>query len=575
MPTPYCLLVPKYAHPAQCVLTNAIERADRCWLVQPVDGERREWTFAQAADEIGRMATALREMGLAPGTKVAISGYNTAHFLMADYAIALAGYVSVGLYPKQSAAHVTYILRHCEAQVVFVGPMPDVGEFIGAVPDEVQTVGLPYPGVPECDTTWDELIAGREPVREYQTPADDELLTLIYTSGSTGDPKGVMITHGNVLFVIEGFTTAFPNNGQERMFSYLPLAHAFERGVVGWASAVYACEVYFLSNPRALADELAAYAPSRMFGVPLVWGRIQQGIIKNIGADRLNVMTSIPILRRLVRRKILEGAGLQNARTCISGSAPLPIPVLQWFVQVLGIDVLQGYSLTETTLYATANTPSANRLGSVGRALPGCEIKISDEGEILIRHAGVMPGYYKNPEKTNEVMTADGFFRSGDKGRVDEDGYVWITGRTKDIFKTLKGKYVAPAPIEGAMSSNGVLGPVRLVGAGLNQPLLLATLSDEGRAVPRGQVEKSLVATMQEVNKTLEPHEKIGKIVVITDEWSIDNGLMTPTLKVKGAAIEDRYRELIEAEAAVRGDISWQSESEPEPRAAAARRNAT
>lgn len=551
----------EFPHPAQCVLTNAAERPDQCWLVQPVGGERREWTFAQAADEIGRMATALREMNLAPGTKVAISGYNTAHFLMADYAIALAGYVSVGLYPKQSATHITYILRHCEAQAVFVGPMPDAGEFMGAVPDGVQTVGLPYPGVPECDTTWDALIAGKEPVREYQAPAEDELLTLIYTSGSTGDPKGVMITHGNVLFVIEGFTTAFPKHGQERLFSYLPLAHAFERGAVGWASAVYAAEVYFLGDPRALAVELAAYAPTRMFGVPLVWGRIQQGIINNVDADRLKLMTSIPVVRRLVRRKILEGAGLQNARTCISGSAPLPIPTLQWFEQALGIEVLQGYSLTETTLYATANTPGANRLGSVGRALPGCEMKISDDGEILIRHRGVMPGYYKDPEKTKEVMTADGFFRSGDKGRIDEDGYVWITGRTKDIFKTLKGKYVAPAPIEGAMCSNGAIGPMRLVGSGLNQPLLLATLSEEGRAMPKNQVEKSLVATMHEVNKNLEPHEKIGKIIVVTEEWSIDNGLMTPTLKVKAAAVEARYRDLIEAEAAVRGDISWQPET--------------
>lgn len=545
-------------HPVTHVLRNAQQHPDARWLTQPVDGGTREWTYAQAAEEIGRMATALRELGLEPGAKVAISGRNTAHFLMADYAIALAGLVSVGLYPKQSAAHVSYILGHCEAAVVFVGPMPDIDSFMGAIPAGVQTIALPYPGVPACDATWDELIDGKEPVRAYEPPADGELMTLIYTSGSTGDPKGVMITHGNVKFAAAGFIAAIPPGANERLFSYLPLAHVFERVAVGWCSAVYPAEVYFLGDLSTLSDELARYAPTRMYGVPLVWGRIQAGIIKKAGAGRLERLTKIPVVRGIVRRKVLEAAGLQNARTCISGSAPLPIPVLEWFDQTLGLQILQGYSLSETTLYATANLPDANRIGSVGRALPGCELKLSDEGEILIGHAAVMPGYYKAPDKTAEALTEDGFLRTGDKGRIDEDGYLWITGRTKEIFKTLKGKYVAPAPIEGAMRRNGALDQVCLVGAGLNQPILLATLGDEGLAAPREQIEKSLLATMREVNDTLEPHEKIGKIVVLKDAWSIDNGLLTPTLKVKSTVVEERFAELIAAEAADRNPFSWE-----------------
>jgi long-chain acyl-CoA synthetase len=389
-------------------------------------------------------------------------------------------------------------------------------------------------------------------------PADDELMTLIYTSGSTGDPKGVMITHGNVKFAAAGFIAAVPPGENERLFSYLPLAHVFERVAVGWCSAYYPAEVYFLGDLATLSEELARYAPTRMYGVPLVWGRIQAGIVKQVGADRLRRLTSIPGIRGLVRRRILTAAGLQNARTCISGSAPLPIPVLEWFDETLGLEILQGYSLSETTLYATANLPGANRLGSVGRALPGCELRLSDEGEILIGHGAVMPGYYKAPDKTSEALTDDGFLRTGDKGRIDEDGYVWITGRTKEIFKTLKGKYVAPAPIEGAMRRNGALDQVCLVGAGLNQPILLATLSEQGLGSDPAQVQTSLLGTMGDVNGTLEPHEKIGKIVVLKDAWSIDNGLLTPTLKVKSAVVEERFAALIAAEAADRQPFSWE-----------------
>jgi long-chain acyl-CoA synthetase len=499
-------------------------------------------------------------MDLDPGARLAISGNNTAHWLLADYAITLAGYVPVGLYPKQAAAHVSYIMNHCKASAVFVGPMPDTEEFMGALPDGLKTIGLPYPGVPECDTTWDELLAGAgEPVTSYERPGKDELLTLIYTSGSTGDPKGVMLTNGNMMFAASGLMTALPPQGRERLFSYLPLAHVFERVATSWSSVLYEAEVYFLADSRKLAEELSKFAPTRFYGVPLVYSRIQAGIIKKVGADRLRLMTSIPIVRRFVRAKILEGVGLHNAHVCISGSAPLPVPVLEWFEQALKLDVLQGYGLSETTLYATTNLPGANRIGSVGRPLPGAQIKLSDEDEILIKHGAVMPGYYEDPEKTRAAFTEDGWFRSGDRGRIDEDGYLWITGRVKEIFKTLKGKYVAPAPIEGAMRRNGALEQVCLIGSGLNQPILLATLNAEGRAADRDAVAESLETDMKDVNETLEPHEKIAKIVILHDEWTIDNGLLTPTLKVKSSEVEKRFADLIAAQAADRDTIiAWE-----------------
>jgi long-chain acyl-CoA synthetase len=536
---------------------QAAGRAHEVWLRQPVDGSVRTWTWSEAAAEIGRFAAALRALDLPAGSAIAISGQNTAHWVMADFAISLAGLVSVGLYPKQAQAHISYILEHSGTKAVLVGPMPDIDEFMAAIPDGVKTIGLPFPGVPECDTTWDAMIAGVEPLREYTPAPDDDLMTLVYTSGSTGDPKGVMLTYGNIVFAINGLMQVLPGKGRERLFSYLPLAHVFERAAISLASVYYEAEIYFLWDSRKLADELSAYAPTRLYGVPLVWGRVQQGVIKKLGADRLKLLTSIPIVRGFIRKRILSGVGLQNTRACVSGAAPLPMSTLEWFERSLGMHVLQGYGLSETTLYATVNLPRANRNGSVGKALPGAEIRLSDEGEILIRHGAIMKGYYKNEEKTRETFTDDGFFKTGDRGRFDDDGYLFITGRVKEIFKTLKGKYVAPAPIEGAMRRNGAIEAASLVGAGLNQPLLLLTLTADAKKLPREEVERSLIADMKTVNATLEPHEKIGKLVVISDEWTIDNGLLTPTLKVKAGAVEEHYRDVIDAQAADRGEIAW------------------
>jgi long-chain acyl-CoA synthetase len=315
--------------------------------------------------------------------------------------------------------------------------------------------------------------------------------------------------------------------------------------------------LHFLENLPDLAAELAKVAPTRFYGVPLVYGRIPQGILKKIPQSRLDLLNAIPVVRGMVRRRILEGAGLQNAQVFISGSAPLPLPVLEWFKKNLGIEICQGYSMTENMLYATSNVPGQNRIGSVGRPLPGCELRLSEEGEILIRHPGVMTGYFKDPEKTAETLTPDGWLRTGDKGRIDDDGYVYITGRVKEIFKTLKGKYVAPAPIEGALTGNAHVDQLCLVGSGLNQPLMLVTLTEDALAKPREEVEQSLLADVEEVNRPLEPHEKIGKIVVLHDTWTIDNGFMTPTMKVKREQVESHYGDVVAKEAEVRDNIAW------------------
>lgn len=545
--------------PVDMLMKWSRERGDKTWLVQPKGEQTLTWTWKQAETEARKMAGALLAMGLKRGDRVAISGRNTAHWFLVDCACGLAGLVAVGLYPKQSPDAVTFILKHSDAKVLFLGPMMDREEFMGAVPAGIPTIGFPYPEAPPANQTWDEAIAKGTPVQDYQKPARDDLAALIYTSGTTGNPKGVMITWGNVTFAAEQTLKVMPAQGEERFFSYLPLAHAFERGAVLGLSAYLGAEVHFLEHLDKLAEQLPRVGPTRFYGVPLVYGRFQSGVLRKMPQDKLARLTGIPILGGFIRKKILKGLGLHNARYIFSGAAPLPIPVMDWFKQYLKVDLLQGYGMTENSIYATANLPHENRIGSVGKPMPDSGFKLSEEGEILFKHAGVMAGYYKEPEKTKETFTDDGYLRTGDKGRQDADGYVYITGRVKDIFKTLKGKYVSPAPIEGQLARNVDIDQLCLVGSGLTQPLMLVSLlPGVAKNKPREQLEKELVADMKIVNENLEAHEQIAKVVVVKDAWTIDNGVMTPTMKVKRNEIEKRYAALIEKEGASRTSIAWE-----------------
>ncbi|HJV76276.1 MAG TPA: AMP-binding protein [Noviherbaspirillum sp.] len=544
-------------YPVQMLQHWASVQPDKPWLYQPLNGRWQPTTWGQAADQVARMAAALQSMGWEPGSRICISGRNTAHWFMADLAIAMAGYVSVGLYPRQSPENTRYIVEHSDAKAVFLGPMPDAGSFNSALPDGIKTIAFPYPEAPAGQLQWNDLIAQHAPLLSYQPPPPDTLMTLVYTSGTTGNPKGVMLTYGNVLFTARGALAMLPPEPEERYFSYMPLAHAFERVAVEMASFYTGAEVHFLENVDKLAEQLPQVAPTRFFGVPLVYSRIQGGILKKLPEQKLNRLMAIPLVRSLIRRKILKGMGLQNSRMCVVGAAPMPVPLLDWFRKI-GIDIYQGYGMTEASVYPTACLPAQNRVGSVGKPLPESGFRLSEEGEILFKHGGLMAGYFKAPDLTKAAFTEDGYLRTGDKGRVDNDGFLYITGRVKDIFKTAKGKYVAPAPIECALARNTSIDQLLFIGSGLTQPIMLVTLTDDARRKPKAELEKQLMADMELVNAGLEAHERIAKCVILRDGWSIENGLMTPTMKVRRSEVEKRYGALIDREMKTRNTVSWE-----------------
>ena len=545
-------------NPIERLRARAAETPDAPWLYQSINGVWSSLSYAQVADQVLRMAAAIKALGIPAGAAIGIGGRNTAHWVMADLAIGAAGCVSVGLYPKQSVEHLQYILKHCEAKAVFVGPMIDAQEFMDALPKDLLTIGFPYPDAPKCKLDWSALIEQHPPLAVPTPPGPDELMTLVYTSGTTGYPKGVMLSWAAAQYTVEGLLKAMPPKKEEIFFSYLPLAHMFERGAVEISSLYLGAKVYFLEHLDKLPEQLAFVRPTRFFGVPLVYTRIQAGILRKMPQEKLDRLLGLPVIGNLIKKKIKKAVGLDRAWLIFSGAAPMPKPLIEWFAK-LGIEVLQGYGMTENSIYASANRPGANRIGSVGQEMPGANTKISESGEILYKHPGVMMGYYKEPEKTRETFTDDGYLRTGDKGQLDADGYLFITGRVKDIFKTMKGKYVAPAPIEGALARNTDIDQLCFVGSELKQPIMLVCLNDAGKTKPRAEVEAALIADMEAVNATLEPHEAIGKIVLVKDTWTIDNGLMTPTMKVKRPQVEQKYCDLIRKEGESRGKVSWEA----------------
>jgi long-chain acyl-CoA synthetase len=280
--------------------------------------------------------------------------------------------------------------------------------------------------------------------------------------------------------------------------------------------------------------------PTIFLSVPRLWEKFKEKILQKVPAKKLDTLLSIPIIKNLIRKKIKTQLGLNEQRICLTGAAPISPETLTWFNK-LGIPILEVYGMTENFGVATINLPGEINIGSVGTNWENGEIKISENGEILTRSGAQMVGYYKEPEKTAEVVTEDGWLRTGDKGSFDNKGYLYITGRVKDLFKTAKGKYVAPSPIEKLFSSSPIVEQVCVMGQGHPMPFAVINLSEEGKLKDKKLVNKELELLKNKINIHLESYEQISSIIVATEDWSVENGLLTPTMKIKRNKVEELY----------------------------------
>jgi len=522
---------------------------DRVALVQPMGGGTvREFTWGEVADQTRRMAAYLKAQGWPPGSSVAILSKNCAWWLLSDLAIWMAGHVSVPLYPTLAAGTVAHILQHSEARACFIGKLDGWAHMRPGVPDGLPCISFPVSPPEALDRCagWDALCARQPPMAGEVQRGADELATLIYTSGTTGVPKGVMHSFGNFAWALDTGLQRIPMGADDRLLSYLPLAHVVERVLVehGWLRT--GMRVYFADTLETFTADVQRARPTVFFSVPRLWVKFQHGVHHKLPPARLDRLLAIPLVRTLVRRKVLKALGLDQCRIAAAGAAPMPVALLAWYRR-LGLPINEGYGLTENLAVSHLTLPGRNQEGTVGPAYPGVDHRIDPEtGEIQMRSAALMLGYYKAPALTREAFTADGWLRTGDKGRIDADGCLRITGRVKDLFKTSKGKYVAPAPIEDKLVMHEAVEACVVTGANLGQPLGIVMLNPDAAsraadAAVRARLEASLGEHLRSVNATLDPHEQLDCLVVVSTAWTVDNDLITPTFKVKRNRIEEVY----------------------------------
>ena len=539
------------------------ERADKIFLTQPLGGGGlRDITWAQAGDEARRIATWLTAQGWPAGSNVAILGKNSAHWILADLAIWMAGHVSVPIYPTFNAQALRYVLEHSEARACFVGKLDDTDSLGDGVPGGVPLVALPLSPSGVAKTSWDALLAANAPQKGETVRDGDSLCTVIYTSGTTGNPKGVMQTFNAMAWSLASATRRIKMSSEDHFLSYLPLAHVAERMLVEQSALKFGSHIFFAESLDTFVSDLQRAHPTIFFSVPRLWVKFQQGIFAKTPQKKLNFLLGLPIIGGLVRRKILKALGLDNCRIAAGGAAPMPAEMLRWY-RDLGLDLIEAYGMTENCGVSHATVPGTSRPGTVGLPYDGVDTRIDAEtGEIQMRSPGVMMGYYKDPVQTAASFTPDGWFRTGDKGRVEPDGCLRITGRVKDLFKSSKGKYVAPAPIEDLLVNHPDIEACAVTGANFAQPLALVMLSADALARSKtvdgkAALTTSLAAHLKAVNAQLEAHEKLDCMAVVASTWSPENGFVTPTFKVKRNRIEDAYGERYDGWLKQRKPVVW------------------
>ena len=513
--------------------------ADRIWLTQPMgNGVMREFTWKQALDEVRRMAAYLRDRGFPPGSRIAILSKNCAWWFLSDLAIWMAGHVSVPVYPTLTADSVKAILAHSEATLVFVGKLDGFPEMEPGIPRHLERIAYPL-SPPGAGTRWDDIISDVRPIEGAPDRNPDDLATIMYTSGTTGTPKGVMhsfrsMSHSKVICEMAGI------HPDDRFVSYLPLSHVAERALLEATMFIVGFRVWFVEKLDTFIDDVQRARPTVFGSVPRLWMQFQAGVFEKVPPGRLSLLLRIPIIGGIVRRKVLRGLGLDQTRVAFYGSAPTPVELIEWY-RSLGLELVEIYGMTEGWAYSHMGIVGQLKPGWVGPPVPGVEQRLTSEGEVLVKTPGLMQGYYRAPELTREVIDDEGWLHTGDRGEIDADGRLRITGRVKELFKTSKGKYVAPAPIENRLLASNLIEQASVLGASMPQPYAVVVVAKSARDDAPANVDRALAALRDEINATLDHHERLQVIVIAKEPWTVENGLLTPTLKLKRNAIEEKY----------------------------------
>ncbi|MGR5318763.1 AMP-binding protein [Vibrio sp. DNB22_19_1] len=536
-----CALPP----PNEMILKWAEVRPNEVYLKQIIDRQFVEFTFAEVADQALRLVSALRSLGLKPGDKVALVSKNCAEWFICDLAMMLGDYVSVPIFPTAGTDTIEYCITHSESKALIGGKLDDptaTQKVIDGLADII-SISLPYDSAPQCQYQYKQLIASAAPSEERPQHYDDKLMSLVYTSGTSGLPKGAMLTYGAFSWSAQQLIDHIGIQEGDRLFSYLPLAHITERVYIFGSSIMGGVQTAFPESLDTFIEDVKMYRPTLFISVPRLWTLFQQRIQDKLPQKRLNILLKIPFVNTLIKKKLAEGLGLDQARVLGCGSAPVSPALLKWYHSV-GLNITEAWGMTESFAYSTLNYPfNAEKIGSVGKAGPGIELKIADDDEIMVKGKGLFSGYYKNDIATQESFDSEGWLHTGDIGAIDAEGYLTIQGRKKDTFKTAKGKFVAPVPIEKKLFEYSRVEMMCLIGLGLPAPILLV-VPHNFPDFDKERYARTTSKVIAKMNQELESHEQIKGVLMIQDPWSIENGVLTPTLKIKRHVLEQKYHDI-------------------------------
>ena len=521
---------------------------DRPFLRQPFGNQWEEYTWAEAGKMARKLATGLKSLGLRDNAHIGLISKNCREWIIADMAIMMAGYVSVPFFPSLKGEELKYLLDFGDVDLLFVGKIETWDDIESHLPKEFPLIRFPHYkscSVVDRGEEWFDFINKYDPLQEIHVPKLTDLWTIIFTSGTTGNPKGVELSYlaldSTKIITEQVNPLKIDFSGNNDFISYLPLNHIAERVVVEHVCLRFGGTISFVESLDTFATNLKEIQPHVFFAAPRIWTKFQLGILAKIPQGKLNILLKIPLVSGLIKRKLKKNLGLSRARSTVSGSAPLQLSIIEWFKKV-DIFITNGYGMTENCAICTqVDGRDFNKLDSVGKPQCGVEVSVDPETEeVLMRGPFVMDGYYKNEKMTNETLI-DGWLHTGDKGYLDKENYLYITGRVADSFKTSKGKFIEPLTLEKDFGSIKELEEVCITGLGLPQPIALAQLSEIGKDLPKEELISLLEEKLLEINANLESYKKISTLVLAKEQWTEQNKILGPTLKIKRGNLEKMY----------------------------------
>ena len=522
---------------------------DKPFLRQPFGDNWEVYTWGEAGLMARKLATGLKSLGLEKGSHIGLMSKNCREWIIADLAIIMAGYVSVPFFPNLKSHEIKNLLEFGDVKALFMGKVENWDEIKNGVDNEMPVITFPhYEGNSKIDRgyQWNDFINQFEAQKENYHPNIDDIWTIIFTSGTTGNPKGVILTFGinqntDIIYKKEYNPLGVDFEGNNSFFSYLPMNHIAERIAIEFTTFKNGGVISFTESIDTFVKNLSEVQPSVFFGVPRIYTKFQLGILSKFSQKKLNFLLSIPFLSSIIKKKIQKGLGLSNAKVVVSGAAAIQVAQRNWFRKI-GVNITIGYGMTENCAITT-QLPGSNfsKPGSVGKVHPNVEIKI-DEGseEVLMRGPYVMLGYYNDSETTNNTIK-NGWLHTGDKGKIDDDGHLYITGRVKDTFKTSKGEFIDPAKIEVLFGEVEYFGQMCVVGLGIPQPIMLVNISDIGKKLTKNELIDKLENKLSSVNSKAFNYLRVSTIVICKDEWTPQNEILTPTMKIKRGNVDKMY----------------------------------